>query len=46
MKKIAWLAVLAASSVAVWAQNPDPQLLAEIQKIKAIDNHSHPPKVV
>ena len=28
------------------AQNVDPQLLAEIQKIKAIDNHSHPPKVV
>ncbi|MBZ5533525.1 MAG: amidohydrolase family protein [Acidobacteriia bacterium] len=28
------------------AQAPDPQLLAEIQKIKAIDNHSHPPKVV
>lgn len=28
------------------AQNADPQLLAEIQKIKAIDNHSHPPKVV
>lgn len=28
------------------AQSPDPQLLAEISKIKAIDNHSHPPKVV
>jgi len=28
------------------AQSPDPQLLAEIQKIKAIDNHSHPPRVV
>ena len=28
------------------AQNADPELLAEIQKIKAIDNHSHPPKVV
>lgn len=28
------------------AQTPDPQLLAEIHKIKAIDNHSHPPKVV
>src|SRR5262249_14319867 len=28
------------------AQNADPQLLAEINKIKAIDNHSHPPKVV
>lgn len=28
------------------SQTPDPQLLAEVQKIKAIDNHSHPPKVV
>ncbi|HET9180806.1 MAG TPA: amidohydrolase family protein [Candidatus Angelobacter sp.] len=28
------------------AQTPDPQLLAEIQQIKAIDNHSHPPKLV
>jgi predicted TIM-barrel fold metal-dependent hydrolase len=28
------------------AQTPDPQLLAAINKIKAIDNHSHPPKVV
>jgi len=28
------------------AQNPDPQLLAAINKIKAIDNHSHPPKLV
>ena len=28
------------------AQTADPQLLAEINKIKAIDNHSHPPRVV
>jgi predicted TIM-barrel fold metal-dependent hydrolase len=28
------------------AQAPDPQLMAAINKIKAIDNHSHPPKVV
>lgn len=28
------------------AQAPDPRLLAEIQRIKAIDNHSHPPKLV
>lgn len=27
-------------------QTADPQLLAEIKKIKAIDNHSHPPKLV
>src|SRR4029077_12567385 len=25
---------------------PDPQLLAEISKIKAVDNHTHVPKVV
>ncbi len=31
---------------ALHAQNADPELLAEINKIKAIDNHSHPPKVV
>jgi hypothetical protein len=30
----------------VHPQTPDPQLLAEINKIKAIDNHSHPPKLV
>lgn len=28
------------------AQNADPGLLAEINQIKAIDNHSHPPKLV
>lgn len=31
---------------AVHAQTADPQLLAEINKIKAIDNHSHTPKLV
>ena len=30
----------------VVAQTPDPQLLAEINKIKAIDNHAHPLKYV
>ena len=30
----------------VGAQTADPQLLAAINKIKAIDNHSHPPKLV
>jgi uncharacterized protein len=29
-----------------WAQAPDGALLAEINKIKAIDNHSHPPRLV
>jgi uncharacterized protein len=33
-------------SMALRAQTADPQLLAEINKIKAIDNHSHPPKLV
>ena len=33
-------------AVMLRAQTADPQLLAEINKIKAIDNHSHPPKVV
>ncbi len=28
------------------AQSPDPQLRVEINQIKAIDNHSHPPTVV
>lgn len=28
------------------AQKADPQLLAEINKIQAIDNHSHPPKLL
>jgi predicted TIM-barrel fold metal-dependent hydrolase len=37
--------VLAAASFAR-AQSPDPALMAEIRKIKAIDNHSHPPRVV
>ncbi len=46
LKRITWLAIFLACAIAIQAQNPDPQLLAEIQKIKAIDNHSHPPKVV
>jgi hypothetical protein len=33
-------------AAALRAQTADPQLLAEINKIKAIDNHSHPPKLV
>jgi len=39
------LAALLLSS-AVLAQTPDPGLLAEAMRIKAIDNHSHPPKLV
>lgn len=37
---------LVAFSGAVFGQVPDPQLLPEILKIRAIDNHSHPPRVV
>ena len=33
-------------SIFGYAQSADPQLLAEINQIKAIDNHSHPPKLV
>jgi uncharacterized protein len=35
-----------AASCASSAQTADPALLAEISKIKAIDNHSHPPRLV
>ena len=28
------------------AQSPDPALMTQILKIRAIDNHSHPPRVV
>jgi uncharacterized protein len=40
------LGVLVLIATYAWAQAPDPQLLAEINKIKAIDNHSHPPRIV
>jgi len=46
MKAIVCSLFLAAFCPAVFSQQPDPQLLTEIQKIKAIDNHSHPPRVV
>jgi predicted TIM-barrel fold metal-dependent hydrolase len=40
-------AFLAASSTVALTQTAaDPALLAEINKIQAIDNHSHPPKLV
>jgi predicted TIM-barrel fold metal-dependent hydrolase len=40
------LSVLLLVARFAWAQAPDPQLLAEINQIKAIDNHSHPPRLV
>lgn len=39
-------AVVAISAFAQNEAQPDPQLLAEIMKIKAIDNHTHVSKVV
>lgn len=39
------LALLCLAPVAA-AQKPDPDLLAKIRAIRAIDNHSHPPKLV
>jgi predicted TIM-barrel fold metal-dependent hydrolase len=46
MKHIAAISVLLLAAIPVFAQAPDPGLMAEIHKIAAIDNHSHPPKVV
>lgn len=46
LKKIFVAVLLLLAFRAMRAQTADPQLLAEIQKIKAIDNHSHPPKLV
>src|SRR6476661_10229853 len=46
LKHILIAACCAGISLSSHAQKADPQLLAEIQKIKAIDNHSHPPKLV
>ncbi len=33
-------------SISIQAQAPDPQLLIDINKIKAIDNHAHPLRYV
>ena len=38
--------ILAVLATAARGQTADPDLLATINKIKAIDNHSHPPKLV
>jgi predicted TIM-barrel fold metal-dependent hydrolase len=42
------LAALLASADSAHAQSPviDPALMAEIRSIRAVDDHSHPPKVV
>jgi hypothetical protein len=44
MRLLAGVAILI-SGMAV-AQTADPALMAEIHRIRAIDNHSHPPKLV
>jgi predicted TIM-barrel fold metal-dependent hydrolase len=44
--RFASIAAILFASTFLAAQNADPGLLAEINKIKAIDNHSHPPKLV
>ena len=46
MKPALLAAIILILASAAPAQSPDPQLLSEIQKIKAIDNHSHPPRLV
>ena len=49
MKKLAmmWVATGMALAMSAWAQNaPDPQLMQEINRIPAIDDHTHVPKVV
>ncbi|MGZ4818342.1 MAG: amidohydrolase family protein, partial [Terriglobales bacterium] len=47
MRRVTALLVLTFAAVFVSAQTqPDPALLAEIQQIKAIDNHTHVMKVV
>jgi predicted TIM-barrel fold metal-dependent hydrolase len=46
MKLSIGIAILLAGATFARAQAPDPALMAEIRKIRAIDNHSHPPRVV
>ena len=46
MKFSVGVAILLATAALAQAQAPDPALMAQIRKIRAIDNHSHPPRVV
>src|ERR1700693_5705201 len=46
MKLSLGIAILLATASWTRAQAPDPALMSEIRKIRAIDNHSHPPRVV
>jgi len=46
MRSLTTIAVLITAALAFGQSQPDPSLLAEIQKVKAIDNHTHVLKVV
>src|SRR6516225_267752 len=46
LRKSAFALICCLMPVVARAQAADPQLLEEINKIRAIDNHSHPPKLV
>jgi predicted TIM-barrel fold metal-dependent hydrolase len=46
MKRFLGVTIFLAAATLARAQAPDPSLMAEIRKIRAIDNHSHPPRVV
>src|SRR6202166_376563 len=46
MKFLVGIAILLATAAWKREQEPDPALMSEIRKIRAIDNHSHPPRVV
>ncbi len=45
-KYLVIVSLLVAAAASARAQTADPALMAEIHKIRAIDNHSHPPRVV
>ncbi|HEV2523293.1 MAG TPA: amidohydrolase family protein [Candidatus Acidoferrales bacterium] len=46
MKWFVVILILLAAAGVERSQTADPSLMAEIRKIRAIDNHSHPPRVV
>src|SRR5579864_2744432 len=46
MKFSVAIIILLAAAALARAQAPDPAIMSEIRKIRAIDNHSHPPRVV
>lgn len=46
MKWIGVVFILLGAASLGRAQSPDPALMTQILKIRAIDNHSHPPRVV